>query len=212
MRLAILVIVTAAPAVAGALGLHFTGGLAAIGDLEATFTWGPWTFKDSEPLGNSYYVGGGVDLPLWRYAAVVSPELGLAADVGFTSKAKQFERAQLSTLEMSWKTVATRGNFIFGVGIGPATPFVGFGGGVAVVPWTVTYIPTETEVDSQTEVKAVLGIPFGCEFGISSRFSLGLHAEYLIITGDVTPETQIDNLDIAMPDPFIVGAKARLNL
>jgi hypothetical protein len=212
MRLTILVIVAAVPAVAGAVGLHFHGGLAAIGDLEATYTWGPWTLKDSEPLGSSYYVGGGVDVPLWRYAGAVSPEFGLTTDVGFTSKTKQFERTELSDLELSWKTVAIRESFVFGVGVGPATPFVGFGGGVAIVPWAFTYIPTGTEIDSRTEVKAAFGIPFGCEFGISPHFSLGFHAEYLIITGDVTPETEMENLDIAMPDPFIIGAKARLNL
>ncbi len=88
----------------------------------------------------------------------------------------------------------------------------GFGAGFAVVPWTFTQISTGVEIDSQTEVKAAFGIPFGCEFGISPRFDLGLHAEYVIITGDVTPEIEIENLNIAMPNPFIFGAKARLNL
>jgi hypothetical protein len=214
MGFKILCATLAIPAIAAAVGLHIHGGLAAIGDIEATYTWEPlpFVFKDSEPLGNSYYVGGGVDIPLWRYASAVSPEFSLATDVGFTSKTKQLEHAELLDFELSWKTVAIRGSFVFGVGVGPATPFVGFGGGVAVVPWAFTHNPTGAEIDSQTEIKAAFGIPFGCEFGISPRFGLGLHAEYLIITGDVTPETEIQNLDIAMPDPFIIGAKARINL
>lgn len=208
---ALLVAAALAPS-AAAVGLHLHAGLAAIGDLEATYTWGPWVFKDSEPLGNSYYVGGGVDVPLWRYASAASPEFGLATDVGFTAKTKQLERTGLRDVELSWKTVVVRESFVFGVAVGPAKPFVGFGAGFAVVPWTFTQISTGMEIDSQTEVKAAFGIPFGCEFGISPRFDLGLHAEYVIITGDVTPEIKIENLNIAMPDPFIFGAKARLNL
>ena len=212
MRLKLLCATLAAPAAAAAIGLHLHAGLAAIGDLEATYAWGPLVFKGSEPLGNSYYVGGGVDVPLWRYASAVSPEFALATDVGFTSKTKQLERAELRDFELSWKTVAVRESFVFGVAVGPAKPFVGFGAGVAVVPWTFTQISTGAELDNQAEVKAAFGIPFGCEFGVSPRFGLGLHAEYVIITGDVTPEIEIENLNIAMPDPFIIGAKARLNL
>ena len=211
MRSKILCATLALPAVAAAVGLHIHAGLAAIGDIEATYTWGPWVVKGSEPLGNSYYVGGGVDVPLWRYAGVVSPEFSLGTDVGFTSKTKQLEHEELLDFELSWKTVAIRGSFVFGVGVGPVKPFVGFGGGVAIVPWAFTYIPTGTEIDSQTEVKAAFGIPFGCEFRLTANVALGARAEYAVITGEASPEVSIENVHTLMPDPFLLTGVARVD-
>lgn len=205
---ALLVAAALAPS-AAAVGLHLHAGLAAIGDLEATYTWGPWVFTGSEPLGNSYYVGGGVDVPLWRYASAASPEFGLATDVGFTARTKQLERTELRDVERSWKTVAVRESFVFGVAVGPAKPFVGFGGGVAVVPWTFTQISTGVELDSRTEVKAAFGVPFGCEFRLTPNVALGARAEYLIIIGEATPQVRLENVRTLMPDPFLLTAVAR---
>lgn len=211
MRLTISVIVIAAPAVAGAVGAYFNGGLSAFGDLETEVTYRGFVGKYYEDLGSSYYVGGGFVVPVWRHSAAVSPSLELATDVGFSSKAKEFEYEQLQGFELSFKVIPVRESVIFGVAAGPAKPFVGFGAGVAIVPWKFTQISTGAELDSQTEVKAAFGIPFGCEFRLTPNFALGARAEYLIVTGEATPEVQSEYLQTHMPDPFLFTGVARVD-
>jgi opacity protein-like surface antigen len=200
------------PACAGALGAYFNGGLASFGDLETRVRYGPFTFQESEPLGVSYWVGGGLAVPLWRGAGPVSPGLELATDVGYGSKTKEVENSYLAGYEISWGLVAVRESVLFGVAAGPAKPFVGFGGGVAVVPWAFDHIATGIEVDSQTEVKAAFGIPFGLEFNLTPTFALGFRGEYLIITGDITPKVELEGAHTEVPNALLACGTAGLNL
>lgn len=211
MRFKILCAALAVPAVAAAVGVYFNGGLASFGDLETEVTYLGFVGKFYEDLGTSYYVGGGFAVPIWSRGGAVSPSLELAADVGFSSKSKEIEFAQLRDFEMSFKAVPILGNVLFGVAVGPAKPFVGFGAGVAIVPWNVTQISTGTEMDSQTEVKAAFGIPFGCEFRLTPRIALGARAEYAVITGEASPEVRSDYVRTLMPDPFVFAGVARVD-
>lgn len=201
------------PAAAAAVGLYFNGGLAAYGDLEVKVAWGPFVFTEHEPLGNSYYVGGGVAVPLWTYRTPnVTPALEANMEVGYSSKTKQVEYEEAQDLELRWTTVPIRGGVLFGLGVGPARPYGGLGLGFAIVPWTVTYIPTGAEVDSQTETQMTVGIPFGCDFRLAPAVAVGFRAEYVIVTGEVSPEVETENVTVPMPNPFLVTGTVRLDL
>jgi opacity protein-like surface antigen len=205
-----LCVALAAPAVAAAVGVYFDGGLAAYGDLVTEISYRGYSWKNYEDLGSSYWVGGGLAVPVWRYPAAVSPYLELATDVGFSTKAKEIG-VEDETYELSFKAIPVRENLIFGVTAGPAKPFVGFGAGVAVVPWTATHVATGAEIDSQTEVKAGFGIPFGCEFRLAPNLALAARADYLIITGEATPEIQQENVRTFMPNLFLLTGMARVD-
>jgi opacity protein-like surface antigen len=196
---------------AAAVGVYFNGGLAAFGDLETEFQVGWISGKYKEPLGTSYYVGGGLAIPVWSYHGPVSPSLELSTDVGFSSKGKEIEFEELQDYKISFKAVPIMENVIFGVTVGPAKPFIGFGAGIAIVPWEATRISTGAEVDGKTEVKAAFGIPFGCEFRVTPNFAVGARAEYAFITGEVTPEAQSEYVDTLMPDPFLFAGVARID-
>jgi opacity protein-like surface antigen len=217
MRFKILCATLAVPAVAAAVGAYFNGGLASFGDLETEFTYRGFTGSHYEDLGTSYYVGGGFAVPIWSRRGAVSPSLELATDVGFTSKAKeityQLGYQALPSFKLSFKAIPILENIIFGVTVGPAKPFVGFGAGVAVVPWEFTQVSNGAELDSQTEVKAAFGIPFGCEFRLTPNVALGVRAEYAVITGGATPEIPLESVRVhaLMPDPFVFAGVARVD-
>jgi hypothetical protein len=211
MKARILYAVVLLPAAAAAVGVYFNGGLAAFGDLETRVKIGPFTFTETEPLGSSYWVGGGVGFPVWRHSGKVAPLLELATDAGYGSKTKELENQYLEGYELSWKLFAVRESIIFGVAAGPGKPFVGFGGGFAVVPWTFTHVESGVELDSRTEFKPAFGIPFGLEFNVTPDFALGFRGEYLIITGEATPKVQIEGTRVSIPDPLLFTGTARLN-
>lgn len=211
MRLKITWALLAAPAAAAAIGVYFDGGLTAFGDLETEVGYRGFVLTNYEDLGASYWVGGGVVVPVWSRAAAVSPSLELATDAGFTSKKKEVESIPYEGLELSWKTAAVREYVVFGVAVGPVKPFVGFGAGVAIVPWTFTELNYDVELDADTEVKAAFGVPFGCEFRLTPYFALGARAEYLIVTGDVVPDVPVATVRASMPDPFLLAAVARVD-
>lgn len=211
MRFKILCAALAVPVIAAAVGVYFNGGLASFGDLETKVTYRGFVGKYYEGLGTSYYVGGGFVIPIWSRGGAVSPSLELATDVGFSSKAKELEYQELQGFKISFKAIPIMENIIFGVAVGPARPFVGFGAGVAIVPWKFTQISSGVEMDSQTEVKAAFGIPFGCEFRLTPNVALGARAEYTVITGEATPEVAIENVRTLMPDPFLFVGVARVD-
>jgi hypothetical protein len=212
MRTRVIYAAVLLPTCAAALGVYFNAGLASFGDLEARVRYGPFTVNESEPLGSSFWVGGGVGVPVWRHPGKVSPQLELATDVGYSSKTKELENQYLAGYELSWGLFAVRESVLFAVAAGPAKPFVGFGGGVAVVPWAFDHIATGIEVDSQTEVKAAFGIPFGLEFNLTPTFALGFRGEYLIITGDITPKVELEGAHTEVPNALLACGTAGLNL
>lgn len=211
MKVKLLYVVLLIPAAAAAVGVYFDGGLASFGDIETRVKYGPITLKETEPLGSSYWIGGGVALPIWRHPGKVSPLLELATDVGYGSKTKEGENEYLQGYEISWGMFAVRESLLFGVAAGPGKPYVGFGGGIAVVPWAITHIETGNELDSHTEVKPAFGIPFGLEFGVTPSLALGFRGEYLIVTGDTTPEVEVEGVHTAIPNALLLGGTARLN-
>jgi opacity protein-like surface antigen len=212
MRIKLFYVVLLIPAAAAAVGVYFNGGLTSFSDLETHVRYGPFTFKESEPLGVSYWVGGGAAFPVWRHAGKVSPLLELATDVGYGSKTKDAENEYLEGDEISWGLFAVRESVIFAVAAGPGKTFVGFGAGIAVVPWSLTHIESGAEIDSHTEVKPAFGIPFGLEFDVTPSFTLGFRGEYLIVTGDTTPEVEVEGVHTEVPNALLLGATAGFNI
>jgi len=197
---------------ASAFGLYGAGGLCAYGDIiyRAEFLGIP--LEEHEPLGTSFWLGGGGAVPLWRYDGAVRPALELATDVGFGRHSEPLETGDLAGQELAFKVIAPRELILFAVGVGPGgaiRPFAGFGGGV---PWSVTDPTTGVQWDSHTEVKAAFGIPFGCEFFLAPKFALMMRADYLVITGDATPEVENELVRTALPDAFLFCGGVRADL
>jgi opacity protein-like surface antigen len=211
MRIKLIYAVLLIPTAAAAVGVYFDGGFASFGDLETRIRYGPFTFKESESLGSSYWVGGGVGIPVWRHPGKVTPTFELATDFGYGSKTKEGENEYLEGYEISWGMFAVRESLLFGVEAGPGKPFVGFGGGVAVVPWALNHVETGAEADSHTEVKPAFGIPFGLEFKVAPSVAVGFRGEYLIVTGDTTPEVEVEGVHTEIPNALLLGGTARLN-
>ncbi len=213
MWLLIIVGVFAGALPAYSVGVYFAGGLTSFGDLVTNYTLYPWgiVWKDREGLGTSYWLGGGVVVPAWGHAGVVTPSLELVTDVGFSAQKKVGKSETYDGEELSWKLIPIREDLVFGItfGAAPFKPFIGFGGGVAIAPWTLTDVESGLEVDKNTEVKAAFDIPFGCEFLLSPNFTLAVRAEQLVITGSVTPRVTVEGVDTAMPDPFLFMAVAQ---
>lgn len=180
--------------------------MAVFGDHETEYDWWGWPLEDREPLGVSYWLGGGFSIPVWQRPGEVTPSLELSTSGGFSSKAKTGESSGFEGQEMNWALISVQENLILGLSVGPAKPYAGFGFGVAVAPWTLTDIASGAETDSHTEVKPSLAVPFGCDFG------LGFHGEYLVITGNTTPEEPIEGLETYMPNPLNLGARFVVNL
>lgn len=51
----------------------------------------------------------------------------------------------------------------------------------------------------------------GCEFRLTPNVALGARAEYLIITGEATPEVRSEYVRTFTPDPFLFTGVARVD-
>jgi len=206
-------VLLACAAAAGAFGVYGAGGLASYGDLVSrTVVWG-FPIEVGEPLGTSFWVGGGAAVPVWTFRGPITMSLELVTDAGFSTTTHKGETGgYFEDYEIHWETIAVREDATFGVGFGPGAmikPYVGFGGGVAVVPWSLVALGTGVELDSHTEVKPALDIPFGCDFRLTPAFSLGVKADYTIVTGDATPFAGTQGVETQMPNAFLLLGVAR---
>lgn len=201
---------------AAAVGIYAGGGLSSWGDLIYHGEFLGIPIEKHEDLGTSFWVGGGVAVPIWEYGAgPVRPALELTTDVGFGMHSETGETGDLQGQEIAWKLIAPREMFVFALGLGPGgsiRPYLGFSGGVAVIPWSVTDPTSGYEWDSNTEVKAALGFPFGCEFFLTPTVGVGMRAEYLAVTGDANPQVENEYVRTALPDTFLFGAAFRADL
>jgi hypothetical protein len=148
---------------------------------------GDWTFitKRGEQLvpvyyGSTFYVGGGVtwDVMKFRQKRVV-PTLSLDTDVGFTHFRREWRDIELlEGREQTFSQLTVIEALVLRVKI-PAgsrlvTPFVGIGGGFAVVPSSVgmldEYVQPGEEgfyEDSATSFGGAYAVPFGLEITLS---------------------------------------------
>ncbi|UCH78358.1 MAG: hypothetical protein JSU81_11680 [Candidatus Coatesbacteria bacterium] len=197
------------PAVVAAVGLYVDGGVVAFRALEVRFEAGPVVFKECEPLGTSWWAGGGLAVPLWRYEAEATPYLEAVTAAGYGALREPVEHCLYRNYELSFAVAALREYAAFGVEVDGWRPYVGFGGGLAVVPWEAYHTEEKIVVDSRTEVKPVLSLPFGFEYRLADRLLLAAGVEYLTIMGKVKLTYEIEGVKTMLPDPFIFSARLR---
>lgn len=200
------------PVTAAALGVYVDGGLIAYRRLETRTECGPVALKRYRALDDSYWVGAGVAVPVWRREGFVTPSLELATDAGFNRTCETFEYYYYGSYELAWYVISLRENVIFGVKAGPFKPFVGVGVGAAVVPWRVKYVELASELERDVEAAPTFGIPFGCEWRAGKNFAVELGVEYLTITGAINAAQALRVSKVMMPDPFIFYAKCRYDI
>jgi len=204
--------ILALPVTAAALGVYVDGGLIAYRRLETRTECGPVALKRYRELDDSYWAGVGVAVPVWRREGFVTPSLELATDAAFNGTSELIDYYYYGNYELAWYLISLQENAIFGVEAGRFKPFVGFGVGVAVVPWRVTYLELASELDRSVEVAPTLGIPFGCAWRAREDLSVELGVEYLTIMGSIDTAQALEVSEVMMPDPFIFYAKCRYDL
>jgi hypothetical protein len=211
MWTAVLVGAALAPA-AFAIGAYFTAGLGAYSEVKIEY---PLEARRGG-MGPSWALGGGVAVPVWQQAGAALLTLELTTDCNISMIDKDFEEFYLYGYGAKFTVIPIREAAVFGVGVGPAAavkPFCGFGVGLAIVDWKLYWALPDLKLDGGTDVKAVVSIPFGCEFRVTPDFSLGPRAEYLIITGggDGFNLREFRPFEMTVPDVFLFGAAARFD-
>lgn len=181
------------------IGIYFTGGLASY----------------ESDIGNSWAAGAGLTVPLFTRPGAAQLSLGLSTDVGFSTINDEFEGIFGSEV-FKISLIPIRETALLGLAFGPRKmikPFCGFGGGVGILTWE--YVLDGLTLDEGTDVKPVFDIPFGCEFGLTQNFALGVKADYLIIPGDIEMEWEIEryvfDANAPAPDVFLFGGVARFD-
>jgi hypothetical protein len=202
----------ALPVTAAAFGVYVDGGVIAYRRLETRTEYGPVSLKRYRPLDDSYWVGAGVAVPLWRREAFVTPSLELASDAGYNGARATFDYYYYGTYELAWRFISVRESAVFGAAVGPLQPFVGFGIGVAVVPWRVRYVELASELGRDVEVAPTLGLPFGCAWRPGGNVAVELGVEYITVLGAINAAEALEVSKVMMPDPFLFYAKCRYEL
>jgi hypothetical protein len=190
---------------------------------------GSWTFitKQGEELvpvyyGSTLYVGGGFtyDVAKFRQKRIV-PTLSLDTDGGFTYFRRDWRnKTLLDGREQKFYQFTAVETLVLRVKV-PAgsrllTPFVGVGGGVAVIPSSVgrleEYVRPGEEgyyEDETTSFNAVYSVPFGLEITLSPSSTIYWRFGPLAPVGDVTYEYQTapnrrERVESSFPNSFLV--------
>lgn len=193
------------------IGIYFTGGQASYGDTVLDIEGGSYT----RDMGSSWAAGGGLAVTLLTRPGAAQLSLELSSDVSFSKTDTKFE-GYLAGVDLQMSYIPIRETAILGVGFGPRNlvkPFCGFGAGVAIIKRKFEYVPYALTLDEGTSVKPVFDVPFGCEFGLTPNFALGVKADYLIIPGDIETTWDLEWYEIkanmSAPDVFLFGGTAR---
>jgi hypothetical protein len=192
---------------------------------------GSWTFVTEQPeelvpvyYGSTLYVGGGFtyDIAKFRQKRIV-PTLSLDTDGGFTYFRRDWRAKNLPLLEsreQKFYQLTAVETLVLRVKV-PAgsrliTPFVGVGGGVAVIPSSVgrleEYVRPGEEgyyEDETTSFNAVYSVPFGLEITMSPSSTIYWRFGPLAPVGDVTYDYQTapnrrERVDASVPNSFLV--------
>lgn len=207
---------------AAALSPFIQGGLA---DVRA----GDWTFitKQEEQLvpvyyGSTFYAGGGVtyDVAKFRQKRIV-PTLSLDTDAGFAYFHREWRTGDfLEGREQTFYQLTVVETLVLRVKV-PAgsrlvTPFIGIGGGFAVVPSSIGMLeeyvqPGEEDYykDSVTAFTGAYTVPFGLEITLSPSSTIYWRFGPLAPVGKVTYEYQTapnrrERVESSVPNSFLV--------
>ncbi len=216
---ALAVIIYAAPVAALAPFVH--GGLADTAP-------GNWTIitETSERLypasyGYTFYLGGGLtyDMVKFRQKRIV-PTLSLDTDGGFAWIHREWRTKDLEGWEQTFYQFTVVETFTLRLKI-PAgsrliTPYVGVGGGLAVVPTSIDRIegfPGSQEEgifeDSVTALKPVYAVPFGLEITLTPSSTIFCRFGPVAPVGKAvyeyeTPRGQTEKVEAELPNSFLV--------
>jgi hypothetical protein len=190
---------------------------------------GDWTFitKQAEQLvpvyyGSTFYAGGGFtyDVAKFRQKRIV-PTLSLDTDGGFTYFHREWRAEDLlEGREQTFYQLTVVETFVLRVKV-PAgsrlvTPFVGIGGGLAVVPSSVgrleEYVQPGEEgyyEDSVTSFGAAYTVPFGLEVTLSPSSTIYWRFGPLAPVGKAVYEYQTapnrrERVESSVPNSFLV--------
>ncbi len=204
---------------AAALAPFVHGGLADIAP-------GGWTFitQTGENLypasyGYTFYLGGGItyDVAKFRQKRVI-PTLSLDTDGGFTRFHREWRTKDLEGWEQTFYQFTVVEAFILRLKI-PAgsrliTPYVGIGGGVAIVPTSIGKIEGfsgsgEEGIfeDSVTAFKPVYAVPFGVEITLSPSSTVFWRFGPVAPVGKAEYENaggQTEKVEAELPNSFLI--------
>ena len=164
---------------AAALAPFVHGGLADIAPGNWTFTTQTGESLYPASYGYTFYLGGGItyDVAKFRQKKII-PTLSLDTDGGFTRFHREWRTKDLEGWEQTFYQFTVVETFTLRLKI-PAgsrliTPYVGVGGGVAIVPTSIDRIegfPGSGKEgifeDSVTAFKPVYAVPFGVEITLT---------------------------------------------
>jgi hypothetical protein len=189
---------------------------------------GAWTFfvAKGERLvpayyGLTFYLGGGFsyDIAKFRQKRII-PTLSLDTDGGFTRFHREWRSGDLEGWEQTFYQFAAVETLVLRIRI-PAgsrliTPFVGVGGGFAVVPSSIDRLEGFTGggkdgfyEDSTTAFNAAYAVPFGCELTLSPSRTIYWRFGPVVPVGKVTYEYQnirgnTEKVEAEVPNSFLV--------
>jgi len=184
MRIFIALLAVTAAGIAGAAFTPYVhGGLGDLGTGDWTLYRGRTAEIVTPEYGYSFYVGGGYNYNLvqWRQKRVI-PALALETDGGFTYHKQTLWLYLFNDTREPWEqslfqfTLAE--NLVFRLKIPVKTmlltPFIGVGGGVAIIPSSIHRIRvTEgTYEASAVALRPVYEIPFGLELTLSPSHTI----------------------------------------
>jgi hypothetical protein len=204
-----------------ALAPFVHGGLADIAP-------GSWTFitETGERLypasyGYTFYLGGGMtyDIAKFRQKKII-PTLSLDTDGGFTRFHREWRTKDLEGWEQTFYQFTVVETFTLRLKI-PAgsrliTPYVGVGGGLAIVPTSIDRIegfPGSQEEgifeDSVTAFKPVYAVPFGLEITLTPSSTIFWRFGPVAPVGKAvyeyeTPRGQTEKVEAELPNSFLV--------
>ncbi len=189
---------------------------------------GAWTFFEQKGerlvptyYGSTFYLGGGFshDIVKFRQKRII-PTLSLDTDCGFTRFHREWRSGDLEGWEQTFYQFAAVETLVLRIRV-PAgdrliTPFVGVGGGLAVVPSSIDKLEgfagggeEGLYEDSVTAFKAAYAVPFGCEVTLSPSSTVYWRFGPVAPVGRVAYEYQntrgnTEKVEAEVPNSFLV--------
>lgn len=207
-------------AAAAAVTPFVYGGLGDVGDGEWTFYRGQTPEIVPTYYGSSFFLGGGFSFPIAQFRQKRTvPTLCLDTDGGFTYHKQKlmlvFSNETVEPWEHSFFGVAFSENLVFRLRIPIRsrllTPFVGVGGGVAVVPGHIQRerVAAGRYDASTVAIKPVYEVPFGLEVTLSPQHTIFGRFGPTAPTGCETftytnAQGRAEDVCVSLPNSFLV--------
>jgi hypothetical protein len=227
-----IIVLLALIAAAGSAGAAFTpyvhGGLGDLGTGDWTFHRGRTAEIVTPEYTHTFYVGGGFNYNLaqWRQRRVIHA-LAFETDGGFTYHKQElwvyFQDETVELWEQSLFQFTFAENFVFRLKIPVQTmlltPFLGIGGGVAIIPSSIRrlHVADGGYEASAVGLRPVYEIPFGLELTLTPNHTIYGRFGPVAPTGATTfsytnAAHNNEELSISWPNTFMVAFGYRAGL